>query len=313
MKPANGVEVYHLTVRYGQFSAVKNLTFTIPAGECFGFIGPNGAGKSTTIRVLATLQAPTSGQARIGGYDVVRQAGTVRRLIGYMPDSFGLYDDLNVEEYLYFFAAAYRLAPARRDGVVADVLALTDLGHKRQDPVDGLSRGMKQRLGIARVLLHDPEVLLLDEPASGLDPRAMIEMRELIKALRGMGKTILISSHILQELSHLCTRIGIIEAGALVAEGSLAEIFARLDLQRQVHVQMVEEPAGLLERLGAIPGVAKVDRDVDRLSIHLREDTLPVEGLHDHLVRLGCRLRMFQPQALDMETAFMKLTVGQTR
>jgi ABC-2 type transport system ATP-binding protein len=189
---------------------------------------------------------------------------------------------------------------------------LTELSHKIDAPVDSLSRGMKQRLALARVLLHDPDLLLLDEPASGLDPRARIEVRELLKAMQELGKTILISSHILHELAQLCTRIGIIEAGQLVAEGSLNDIFRQLSLKRVVHVQVAQLSDGLAAEVGQIPGVDSVDRQADRLSIRLREDELAVEDLHDELVRLGARIRMYQPEAMDMETAFMKLTEGVT-
>ena len=211
------VQIEGLWVAYGRTVAVRDLSFAIPQGEVFGFIGPNGAGKTSTIRVLATLLRPAYGRAFIGGVDVLRYPQEVRRKIGYMPDSFGVYEDLTVNEYLHFFAAAYRITRDKRAAVVNGVLELTDLGHKRDSLVDVLSRGMKQRLGLARVLLHDPDVLLLDEPASGRDPRARIEMRELLKELKSMGKTILISSHILHELSQFCTRIGIIEQGQLVA------------------------------------------------------------------------------------------------
>jgi ABC-2 type transport system ATP-binding protein len=249
---------------------------------------------------------------RVSGIDVLRSPQKVRAKIGYVPDFFGVYEDLNVEEYLHFFAAAYQIERRQRATIIQDVLALTDLTHKLDSPVDGLSRGMKQRLSLARVLLHDPELLLLDEPASGLDPRARIEMRELLKALKDMGKTILISSHILQELAQLCTRIGIIEAGQMVAQGSVNEIYRQLGVLRIVHVQVVDGLATLAEQLKTIPGVASVEAQVDRLAIRLHEDQLAIEDLHGHLVQLGARIRMFQPEAMDMETAFMKLTEGKT-
>ncbi len=219
------VRVQQLRVNYGAVKAVRGISFDIPKGEVFGFIGPNGAGKSTTIKVLATLIRPASGRVTIGGNNVVGAADKVRERIGYMPDFFGVYEDMTAREYLHFFAAAYRIPPPRRKKLVGSVLELTDLTEKIDAPVDALSRGMKQRLGLARVLLHDPDFILLDEPASGLDPRARIEIRELLKELRNMGKTILISSHILHELSQLCTRVGIIEAGRMVAEGSTSITF----------------------------------------------------------------------------------------
>jgi ABC-2 type transport system ATP-binding protein len=289
---------------------VRDLSLTIPRGEVFGFIGPNGAGKTTTIKVLATLLRPTKGFVRILGTDVAAAPQIVRRSIGYVPDSFGVYEDLSVTEYLHFFAAAYRIDRDRRAGTVTDVLALTDLSNKADSQVDALSRGMKQRLGIARILLHDPQLLLLDEPASGLDPRARIELRELLKELQRMGKTILVSSHILHELAQLCTRIGIIEAGRLVAEGSLTDIYRKLDLKRTVHVQISNLTPPLIDSIRTVPGVAAVEELADRLVIRVREDELSMEDLLDAVRGLGARIRMFQPEAMDMETAFMKLTEG---
>jgi ABC-2 type transport system ATP-binding protein len=232
--------------------------------------------------------------------------------MGFVPDFFGVYEDLTSLEYLHFFAAAYRIPTAKRKGVIDDVLTLTDMTHKAHSPVDGLSRGMKQRLALARVLLHDPKVLLLDEPSSGLDPRARIEMRELLKALREMGKTILISSHILSELAQLCTRIGIIELGRMVAEGSLNEIYRQLQLMRVVHIRADNAGPELYERVRAIPGVESVEQQVDRWALRLREEDLSIADLHAGLVAAGARLTMLQPEAMDMETAFMKLTEGKT-
>lgn len=306
------VEIDNLYVSYGKVLAVKGVSFEIPKGEVFGFIGPNGAGKSTTIKVLATLLKPDAGKVRIGNIDVPRHPMVIRRHIGYMPDFFGVYEDLTAHEYLHFFAAAYQLSRLERERTIRDVLALTDLTEKRDEPVDGLSRGMKQRLALARVLLHDPDLLLLDEPASGLDPRARIEVRELLKALQGMGKTILISSHILHELAQLCTRIGIIEAGQMVTAGSLEEIYSSLGLLQVVHTQILNLTDDLVGRIRRIPGVESVETQVDRVSIRLRAGQLSPETLHDAVYNLGARIRMFQPEAMDMETAFMKLTEGKT-
>ena len=306
------IEVEHLWVTYGKLVAVRDLSFTIPRGEVFGFIGPNGAGKTTTIKVLATLLRPARGRSRIGGVDVTLSPGVIRRKIGYMPDFFGVYEDLTVNEYLHFFAAAYRIDRAKRISVVGDCLALTDLTGKRDSAVDALSRGMMQRLGLARVLLHDPEFLLLDEPASGLDPRARIEIRELLKELKRMGKTILISSHILSELAQLCTRIGIIEAGRMVVEGELSDIYRELAVMRVVHVQIANLCEELVKKIGEIKGVTSVEQMIDRTSIHVREEDLPVEKLLEKLCEVGCSIHMFQPEAMDMETVFMKLTEGKT-
>ncbi len=306
------VQIEDLRVSYGDVRAVRGISFEIPQGDVFGFIGPNGAGKSTTIKVLATLLKPFSGRVRIAGIDVPRHPMAIRRRIGYMPDFFGVYEDLSALEYLHFFAAAFQIPRSHRTRTIGDVLALTDMTDKAEEPVDSLSRGMKQRLGLARVLLHDPDLLLLDEPASGLDPRARIEVRELLKALQGMGKTILISSHILHELAQLCTRIGIIEAGKLVAAGSLGEIYANLGLMQVVHVQILNLTDDMTARLKAIPGVMSVETQVDRVSLRMRAGEITAEDLLDRIHALGARIRMFQPEAMDMETAFMKLTEGKT-
>jgi ABC-2 type transport system ATP-binding protein len=304
------VDIQRLSVFYGKQIAVNNLSLTIPRGEVFGFIGPNGAGKTTTIKVLATLLKPSFGSVRVMGTDVTASPQSVRKNIGYVPDSFGVYEDLSVVEYLLFFAAAYRIEREKRAGTVKDVLALTDLSNKADSQVDALSRGMKQRLGIARILLHDPQLLLLDEPASGLDPRARIELRELLKELQRMGKTILVSSHILHELSQLCTRIGIIEAGKLVAEGSLLEIYRKLDLKRTVHVQISNLAPPLVDAIKKVRGISSVEELADRVAIRVHEDELSMEDLLGTMHSLGARIRMFQPEAMDMETAFMKLTEG---
>jgi ABC-2 type transport system ATP-binding protein len=310
--PPPMVDIRNLWVKYGDFLAVRGISFRIPRGEVFGFIGPNGAGKSSTIRILATLQRPNAGYVLVDGIEVRQDPMKIRRKIGYMPDSFGLYDGLTVREYLHFFAAAYDTPEDRRDRLVDDVLSLTDLRLKIDAQVDGLSRGMKQRLGLARVLLHDPELLLLDEPASGLDPRARIEVREILKELSRMGKTILISSHILHELSQFCTRIGILEAGRLMTEGSLEEIYQRLGLMQLVHVQVLANPEELAVHLRRIAGVEAVEVQSDRLSIRVRAESLPPEDLLDHIRAFGTRVRMFQPEAMELETAFMKLTEGTT-
>ncbi|MDZ4817037.1 MAG: ABC transporter ATP-binding protein [Verrucomicrobiota bacterium] len=304
------VEIKNLGVKYGKFVAVKDLSFNIEKGSVFGFIGPNGAGKSTTIKVLATLIKPSSGTATIDGMDVTKHTQDIRRRIGYVPDFFGVYEDLTVNEYLHFFAAAYRIPRTDRDSIIDDVLALTDLTVKKDAGVDGLSRGMKQRLGLARVLLHDPDLLLLDEPASGLDPRARIDMRELLKELTKLGKTIIISSHILSELAELATQIGIIEAGELIAEGNLNDIFKQLSVRRIVHVQLSNVNDDLISKIKGISGAYQVDVMADRLGVHIKEEELAIEDLLQRIQQLGGRVRMFQPDAMDMETVFIKLTKG---
>jgi ABC-2 type transport system ATP-binding protein len=306
------VSVQNLHVYYGKLHAVRGVSFDIPKGEVFGFIGPNGAGKSSTIKVLGTLMKPHTGTAMIDGIDIPKNPYVIRRRIGFMPDYFGVYPDLTVHDYLHFFAAAFHLPIRSRERTIGDVLALTDLTGKRDAEVDSLSRGMKQRLGIARVLLHDPDVLLLDEPASGLDPRARIEMRELLKELRRLGKTILISSHILHELAQLCTSVGIIEAGELIVHGTLDHIYKQLGLLRIIHVQVTNIGQMNLDQIRTLPGVQEVEQQADRLALKVHEDQTTPEDLLGRMIAVGCRVRMFQPEAMDIETAFMKLTKGKT-
>lgn len=304
------VSINNLDIVYGKFKAVDNLKLSIPKGEVFGFIGPNGAGKTSTIKVLATLLKPRKGDVSIGGINVLKHPAKVKADIGYMPDFLGVYDNLAVVEYLHFFAAAYKIKYSERKVIVGDVLELTDLKEKEQTQVNSLSRGMKQRLGIARVLLHDPKLLLLDEPASGLDPRARIEMRELLKELKSMGKTILISSHILSELEQLCSCIGILEAGKLVAEGSLREIYKQLDLSRNIHLEITNYDKEMEQKLKKIEGVKSLEQQIDRLSVNIYEDKISLESFLEHIISLGARVKMFQPKAMDLETVFMKLTEG---
>ncbi len=306
------VQIRDLVVNYGKTRAVEGISFDIPRGAIFGFIGPNGAGKTSTIKVLATLLRPAAGKVLVCGYDVLERANEVRRKIGYLPDSFGVYDDLTAEEYLHFFAAAYHIPSGHRRRLIADALALTELTAKATAPVEGLSRGMKQRLGIARLLLHDPEFLLLDEPANGLDPRARIEMRELLKELQAMGKTILISSHILHELAQFCTHVGILEQGKLVAAGPLGEIYRALALDRAIHVGVAGPMTPWIPKIEAIEGVTSVEELPDRLLVRVREGDKSPEDLLAAILATGARVRMFQPDAVDMETAFMKLTEGRT-
>src|SRR5215213_6552217 len=253
------IKTVNLTKRYGTLVALSNLNLEIHEGDCFGFIGPNGAGKSTTIKILATLLQPPWGEARICNYVVGYESRKIRPLIGYVPDSFGAYEDMVVQEYLEFFAAAYDINGAKRKQMVDDVLNLTDLGYKRDAMVDSLSKGMQQRLSLARVLLHDPKVLLLDEPASGLDPRARIEMRELLKELRRMGKTIIISSHFLHELAELCNVVGIVERGKLVYSGSVADVMRRTTAGMVIQITVDERASEAADLLAKVRGVTRVE------------------------------------------------------
>src|SRR5277367_3045843 len=244
------IETHDLTKLYGPLYAINRLELKLERGDVFGFIGPNGAGKTTTMRILATLLRPTWGEAYVCGYSIYTKPKEIRRVIGYMPDFFGVYDDMKVIEYLEFFAAAYRIQGPARKKICNEVLELVDLGYKRDALVTSLSRGMTQRLGLARVLLHDPQVLLLDEPASGLDPRARIEIRGLLKRLRDMGKTILVSSHILPELADICNKIGIIEQGCLLINDKVSEVMkqVRTDIVLNIAVtDRMTDAANMLE------------------------------------------------------------------
>src|SRR2546423_7390294 len=237
------IQIRNLRKEYKDLVAVKNLSLDLNAGDIFGFIGPNGAGKTTTIKMLATLLTPTSGVAYVDGIDVVRNPEAVRSVVGYMPDFFGVYDDIKVWEYLDFFAAAYRIPRPKRPQIIDDVLTLTDLNVKKDSYVESLSRGMKQRLCLAKTLVHDPKVLLLDEPASGLDPRARIEIKELLKELKAMGKTIIISSHILPELADFCNKIGIIEKGEMIVSGDVNEIIRQVRGAHTLEIKIYDEAA----------------------------------------------------------------------
>lgn len=309
------IETINLTKKYGELVALNNLNLAISAGDCFGFIGPNGAGKTTTIKILATLLKPTWGEARIDGKVIGYQNPQIRPVIGYVPDFMGTYDDMVVSEYLEFFAAAYDIHGKQRRQVVRDVLDLTDLSYKASTEVTGLSRGMQQRLSIARVLLHDPKVLLLDEPASGLDPRARIEIRELLKELRRMGKTIVISSHILHELSELCNTVGIIEQGELVFSGQVSEIMARARMGYVVHITLEGREQEAATLLRNVPGVKEVDitqnNGVSRIDIVIDpESGLPISDIPNRLITQGFRLTSMQEEQVNLETAFMRLTKG---
>ncbi len=325
------IETVNLTKRYGDLVALNNLNLTIQEGDCFGFIGPNGAGKTTTIKILATLLKPTSGQAMVGGLTVGYQNRQIRPIVGYVPDFMGAYEDMVVQEYLEFFAAAYNIHGQQRKKVVADVLELTDMSYKATAEVNSLSRGMQQRLSVARVLLHDPKVLLMDEPASGLDPRARIEMRELLKELRRMGKTILISSHILPELAELCNVVGIIERGQLLFAGTVEEIVRRAKVGHVLHVGVSERVADALALVQKIPGVTKavLADAADSFAsgggaggkrngaavkvIHLVYEEAPGQSFTDLpniLVNKGFRITKFTEEPVNLETAFMRLTKG---
>jgi len=304
------VQTINLTKRYGKLIALNNLNLNIEDGECFGYIGPNGAGKTTTIKILATLLQPTWGEARICGNVIGYESRKIRPLIGYVPDFFGAYEDMVVQEYLEFFASAYNITGQQRTRVVGDVLELTDLTVKREALVDSLSRGMQQRLSVARVLLHDPKVLLLDEPASGLDPRARIEMRELLKELRNMGKTIIISSHILHELAELCTTVGILEGGELLFHGPLEEIVARAKRGTRVHIKVAEQQELAGKLLKRARGIKSVIQQNGALIVELENETHDFTAIAKTLIQNNFRLCEIKEEEVNLETAFMRLTKG---
>jgi len=305
------IQTINLTKRYGDLMALSNLNLEIDAGDAFGFIGPNGAGKTTSIKILATLLKPTWGEARIDGLSVGPvNAREVRQIIGYVPDYFGSYDDMVVREYLEFFAACYNIHGQKRKTVIDDVLALTDLAYKADAEVNSLSRGMQQRLSVARVLLHDPKVLLLDEPASGLDPRARIEIRELLKELHRMGKTILISSHILLELADFCDKVGIIERGEMIFTGTVREILERARVGMVVHVGVSDRLESAQKLITQLPGVVDCQIVAGELRASLEPGKGDVSMIAAKLIGAGYRLTRLDEERVNLETAFMRLTKG---
>ncbi|MBQ7030585.1 MAG: ABC transporter ATP-binding protein [Thermoguttaceae bacterium] len=317
------IKTEDLTKQYGKLFALKNLTLELNEGDLFGFIGPNGSGKTTTMKMLATLLQPTYGEAYVCGLSIYTKPKEIRRLIGFMPDFFGVYDDMKVIEYLEFFAAAYRVRGEARRKICNEVLELVDLGYKREALVTSLSRGMTQRLGLARVLLHDPQVLLLDEPASGLDPRARIEIRELLKRLGGRGKTIMVSSHILPELADVCNKVGIIERGELLVDARVEDVMKRVRDQVVVLVELAEpkdehfgkkidECAKFLTDDAVVESVEKTKNDALRVLIEKGKGLDDYSALLTRLIERGFRIRSFREEEVNLETAFMTLTRGIT-
>jgi len=304
------IKTKKLSKYYGSLAALVDLDLDIQEGDIFGFIGPNGAGKTTTMRILATLLEPTRGSAFINELNVAKNGKKVRRQVGYMPDFMGVYDDLKVFEYLEFFAAAFDIERKKRKSIVDGVLELTDLQDKRSAAVDSLSRGMQQRLGLARVLIHDPRVLILDEPASGLDPRARIEIRELLRELKRMGKTIMISSHILSELEEICDHIGIIERGKLVFSGTMEEIRRRMGIQSKVKVKVACESDRAFEILSTLPQIQEVKTIGDFISVTFQEGVSANGIIARTLVHADIDVVSLEPEQLKLDDAFLHLTKG---
>ena len=310
MSSSGVITVEGLVKRYGRSPALDGVSFSVPAGSIYGFLGPNGAGKTTALRILATLLMPTEGKASVAGEDIVRHPARARKNIGYMPDFFGVYDDLTVREYLEFYAQAHGVPRDQWRKIIADLLELVDLGHKRDDFVETLSRGMKQRLGMARCLVHDPDVLLLDEPASGLDPRARVEMREVLKEISRMGKAVLISSHILPELEDLSTEVGIIHQGRMVASGPVESILAQLGASRVLEVRTLGRAAETGDIMGGQPGVRDVEILHERSMVRtsFAGDDAGQAAVLEALVEAGIPVVSFN-SLQGLEELFMALTV----
>ena len=304
------IKTSQLTKKYGDMFAIQDINLDLQEGDLFGFIGPNGAGKTTTMRIIATLLNPTSGEAYVCGNSIYTKPKEIRRLVGYMPDFFGVYDDMKVIEYLEFFAAAYRINGPKRREVCEHMLDVVDLAFKRDAFANTLSRGQTQRLGLARVLLHDPQVLLLDEPLSGLDPRARIDMRNLLKQLGDGGKTIIVSSHILPELSDVCNKIGIIHRGQMKVNAAVADVMKQIRTAPVLHItvrERLEDAARLLE---TDPNVSQVEHKGNRLVVTLTEGTTDISPLASTLVQNGFQLTEFREDQPSLEAAFMMLTKG---
>lgn len=303
------IETIDLKKRYGKFTALDDLALQIAPGALYGFIGPNGAGKTTTLRLLAGLLEPSAGRIILNGVETNRNLEEARWLVGYMPDFFGVYEDMKVWEYLDFFARCYRLSPAARRHTVDELLALVDLGHKRDAWVESLSRGMRQRLCLAHALVHDPEILLLDEPASGLDPRARVEMRELLKELSAMGKTIIVSSHILSELGEMCSEIGVIEHGRLRYSGPLNAINLQQE-NRQLRLRSLSPQTDFEAALQSYPGVTNLNLTDKGWQVLFQGDDEALAGLVTHLVQRGVSITHLSESSNDLESVFMQITTG---
>ncbi|TWT82922.1 putative ABC transporter ATP-binding protein YbhF [Planctomycetes bacterium CA13] len=309
------IKTVDLTKKYGDAFAIKSIDLDLEAGDLFGFIGPNGAGKTTTMRIIATLLEPSWGEAYVCGHSVHTHPKEIRRLVGYMPDFFGVYDDMTVVEYLEFFAAAYRISGKQREDRVSEMLDVVDLDFKRDAFANTLSRGQTQRLGLARTLLHDPQVLLLDEPLSGLDPRARIEMRNLLRKLGEMGKTIIVSSHILPELADVCNKVGIIDRGELKQNAKVTEIIKMVRQHTVLVIQTtnrdsLDQVARLLEGHEKVQGTEPGD---DAIRVVLKAGVEEYSDLPRLLIENGIDLRRFSEEQLDLESAFMALTQGTSR
>ena len=302
------ITVQGLTKVYGSRTALDAVSFEVPKGEIFGFVGPNGAGKTTTLRILAALLEPTGGRAFVDGADVIQHPDLVHDRLGYMPDFFGVYDQLTATEYLDFYAACYRIPRARRKKIAADLLELVGLADRRDQSVDTLSRGLKQRLCLARALVHDPAVLLLDEPASGLDPRARVEMREILKELQRMGKTIVISSHILPELTELCTMVGIIDQGRMRATGPVQDVIRQLTSGRRLRIMVLGQRDEAVATLKTLQSIRTVDMINGAIEAEYEGDDATAASILQALTAASIRVSGFSQLDGGLEDAFLKAT-----
>ena len=309
------VETFGLTRHYGNLTALSSLDLTINKGDLFGFIGSNGAGKTTTLRILSTFLAPSNGTARVMGHNVVKEADQVRRILGYMPDFFGVYKDMEVTEYLDFFAACYRISATKRQQTIKDVLELVGLTEKKEALIGALSRGMQQRIGLARVLVHDPKILLLDEPASGLDPRARIEMMAILQELQRLGKTIIISSHILSELETLCNRVAIIEKGDLIYSGPVQGVHSQFSKKQAYLVGVadnMEKAVKLLRERTEISDV-ELHEDGSRARVELVNPEANASIIASIIVNSGLELTALETEEMNLEDVFLQVTRGETQ
>ncbi len=304
------LEIKGLVKRYGRFTAVDGLDLSVADGSIYGFVGPNGAGKTTTMKIMAGLMSATAGSVQIDGVDVTDSPRILRRKMGYMPDFFGVYDNLKVKEYMDFYAGTYHIPYDKRPALIDSLLDIVDLSDKREAYVDSLSRGMKQRLCLARSMVHDPELLILDEPASGLDPRARVEMKEVLKQLQTMGKTIVISSHILPELAEMCTEIGIIDKGRLAAQGSVQEIMRKLTHKRVIYVRPAEQMETMLRLLKEQPCVGHVTENTLDAEFTFDGDDRALSDILKKLVMADVPILAFKEKEGNLEEIFMQVTGG---
>ena len=307
------LEIKNLVKKYGKFTAVNDLNLTVPESSIFGFVGPNGAGKTTTMKIMSGLLKATSGNVMIDGIDVTKKPRALKENIGYMPDFFGVYDDLKVKEYMDFYAGTYYIPYEQREELINNLLEIVDLSHKKEDYVDGLSRGMKQRLCLARSLIHDPKLLILDEPASGLDPRARVEMKEVLKQLQTMGKTIIISSHILPELAEMCTEVGIIDQGHIVVQGTVQEIMKQMTKVRKIQIHPLENMEGLLKILEEQPVVEDVVENTSDVEFSFQGTDQELTALLKQIVLADIAVLSFKEKEGNLEEIFMQVTGGEQK